>query len=76
MDRLALTKALQAAGIGDSAISFSLRNDKYCLIPNGTGWVITFNEHGVETFRQEFLSESDACSHLLSMLTRANGKQI
>lgn len=76
MDRLALTKALKAAGVSDSAISFSSRNDKYCLIPYGPGWVITLTERGAETFRHEFLTENDACAHLFGILTRGHGTQI
>lgn len=72
MDRMALTKALLAAGVGDSAVSFSAANDRYCVLAMDAGWVVTFTERGVETYRAVFESEDAACCHLLGVLTRAN----
>lgn len=72
MDRLALTKELKSAGVNDSAISFSLRNDKYCIVEIGKSWVVTFSERGEETYRKEFNSEDEVCRHVFGLLTRAN----
>ena len=72
MDRLALTKELKTAGVSDSAISFSLRNDKYCILEINGRWLVTFTERGVETYRAEFGSENEVCRHVFGLLTHAN----
>ena len=71
MDRMALTKALIAAGVGDTAVSFTEKNERYCVLEDDGRWCVTYNERGMETYRMEFSSEDAACRHLFGVLTHA-----
>lgn len=63
MNRLQLAKTLKEEGLADRALSFRLTDERYCLVEEEDKWIICFWERGIETYRREFESEDEACSH-------------
>ena len=67
-----LSDLLKSRGIHSDAYSLpgGLPNESYCIDRDGTDWLVYYSERGLRSGLQRFNTESDACSHLLSILIR------
>ena len=67
-----LSDLLNSRGVDPDAYSLSggLPNESYCIDRDGTDWLVYYSERGLRSGLQRFNTESDACSHLLSVLIR------
>jgi hypothetical protein len=83
MDRSQLQKALDAQNINPRCYSLVAGNfdpdETLCLRQSGGEWVVFYSERGLQTGKQVFVSENEACAYMLSQLledptTRANWK--
>ena len=65
-----LSDLLKSRDINSGAYSLAggLPNECYCIDRDGTDWLVYYSERGLRSGLQRFNTESDACSHLLSVL--------
>ena len=71
-----LRLALQAAGVRENSYDvdldgFSLPSERYCLRREGPArWVTYYSERGQRSGERAWVTESEACEHLLEDLLR------
>ena len=67
-----LTEALRRGGIRERAYDLegSNRDEVYCLDKVRAGWAVYYRERGIRRDEKLFLSEDEACRHILAVLMR------
>ncbi|GHB76213.1 hypothetical protein GCM10008107_27100 [Psychrosphaera saromensis] len=83
MNRVELKIVLDAEQIKENTYSLVAKdfdpNEVTCLRKKGESWVVYYSERGLQTGKELFKTESEACIHLLELLrsdptTRSNWK--
>lgn len=78
MDVAELIRKLDEAGVPSSVYDFdldglSLPSERYCLRSEGRfRWLTYFSERGEKVGEHVWISEDQACGHLLQVLLREN----
>jgi hypothetical protein len=72
MNRSELKKQLDRESINQDSYSLESKNfdpdECLCLRQEGADWVVYYSERGLQTGKQNFKSEPEACAYLLKEL--------
>ncbi|MFY0675904.1 MAG: hypothetical protein JXR18_01345 [Neptuniibacter sp.] len=72
MNRKELKEKLDQESIKPTSFSLEAENfdpnEVLCLRQEDAGWVVYYSERGLQTGKQNFKSESEACDHMLKEL--------
>ncbi|SEH95656.1 hypothetical protein SAMN05660691_02425 [Rheinheimera pacifica] len=72
MNRIDLKEKLEQESVKSTSFSLEAKNfdpdEALCLRQEGSGWVVYYSERGLQTGKQNFKSESEACFYILREL--------
>jgi hypothetical protein len=72
VNRQELQDALRREHIKSNCYSLAAKNvdpdEALCLRQDGSGWLVYYSEHGIQTGKRTFQSESEACTYMLEQL--------